>query len=156
MTRLPDGRFEFLAVGVERFRLTSVAADRAPYLVGDGVLLGEPLGDVGQIPALVAAVGRGLARNLAVLAPGEEPSGEADPDGISRRLAGIDDPTALSHLVAGLVLVEPAARQQLLEAATTEAHLAELERVLAREIRLLERRLGSWMGDPRTLAGRNN
>jgi hypothetical protein len=156
VTRLPDGRFDLLAVGAERFRLIAVHADRAPYLVGEGAMLGEPLGDPERASALAARVGRSLARYLATLAPGDGAARDAEPDEISRRLADIEDPTILSHLVAGLVPLEPAARQRLLEAATTEVRLAELERVLARETVLLENQLAAWQGGLQGSAGRRN
>ncbi|MBP1706054.1 MAG: peptidase [Chloroflexi bacterium] len=156
VTRLPDGRFELTVVGVERFRLASVATDRAPYLVADGVLLGEPLGDPARIPGLVAAVMRRLGRYLAAVAPATVPSDDPSYDEISGGLAAIEDPAALSHLVAGMLPMEPAVRQRLLEAPTAEARLADLERVLSHETGLLERRLAAWPGDPRGSAGRNN
>jgi hypothetical protein len=156
VTRLPDGGFDLQVVGAERFRLGAVATDRAPYLVADGELLGEPLGDAEQVRALLAAVGRRLGRLLAAVAADDEMVAGPDVDEISRLLVGAQDPTALSHLVTGLVPLEPAVRQGLLEAPTTEARLAGLERALAREAVMLEQRLGAWPDDLRGNVGRNN
>jgi Lon protease-like protein len=75
---------------------------------------------------------------------------------VARRLAIPDDPTALSHLLSGIVQVEGARRQMLLEAPTTEARLARLDVLLGREIFFLERRLGAFLFDPRATAARLN
>lgn len=154
-TRLPSGSYEVLVVGAERFGIHSVFEDRAPYLVASVTLLAEPLGDPRRIPDLVAGVGRGLVRLLDAVSPAGLDA-DADPEQIARRLAEVEDPTLLSHLVAGLVPIAPTARQVLLEAGTTEERLAELERVLARETVLLQHRLAAWQGDPRGEAARAN
>jgi hypothetical protein len=59
-------------------------------------------------------------------------------------------------VVAGLLQVELPVRQRLLEAATTEERLADLDALLARETALLGRRLGPFAPDPRLLALRRN
>ncbi len=52
-----------------------------------------------------------------------------------------DDPVALSHLLSGIVQVDLPSRQRLLEAATAVDRLTALDRILRREVRLLEHRL---------------
>jgi Lon protease-like protein len=76
--------------------------------------------------------------------------------GPSRQLRIPDDPTALSYLLSGIVQVDPLTRQLLLEAATTEERLEEVDRLLAREVRLLEERLRYYVADPRLDAVRLN
>lgn len=73
-------------------------------------------------------------------------SGESAPP--VRQLRIPDDPTTLSYLLAGIVQVDPLARQLLLEAPTTEERLEALDRLLARELRLLESRLRYFVADP--------
>ena len=96
-------------------------------------------------------------------APGPRSAGTvADADArerleeIAARMAPVDDPTLLGHVVAGLIQVELPRRQQLLEAETTEERLADLDALLARETVLLARRLGPFAPDPRLLPQRRN
>ncbi len=80
----------------------------------------------------------------------------ADLEEIAARLAPPDDPTALAHVVSGLIQAELPRRQQLLEASSTEERLADLDALLGREIALLSRRLAPYAPDPRLSALRRN
>src|SRR3954469_12884127 len=73
----------------------------------------------------------------------------ADPPARTRRVAIPDDPTVLSHLLTGILQVESARRQALLEAATTEERLRGLLRLIDRETLLLKRRLRYFRPDVR-------
>jgi hypothetical protein len=77
-------------------------------------------------------------------------------DRVARNVAIPDDPTILSYLLSGIIQVDQPRRQELLEAATTEARLRELIRLIDREVVLLERRLRNFSVDPRTAALRRN
>jgi Lon protease-like protein len=77
-------------------------------------------------------------------------------DRVARDVAIPDDPTILSYLLSGIIQVDQPRRQDLLEAATTEARLHELIRLIDREVVLLERRLRNFSVDPRTAALRRN
>ena len=81
---------------------------------------------------------------------------EKELEEIAALLAPEDDPTALAHVVSGLVQAELPRRQRLLEAATTEDRLADLETLLVREVALLSRRLGPFAPDPRIPSLRRN
>lgn len=67
-----------------------------------------------------------------------------------------DDPSALSFLLTGIVQVDPARRQSLLEASSAEERLADLDDLLDLEIALLRQRLGPYAFDRRLLASREN
>jgi Lon protease-like protein len=70
----------------------------------------------------------------------DEPGDEAG--GARRRRVMIpDDPTVLSHLLAGILQIESPRRQALLEAATSEERLRSLLALIDRETFLLQRRL---------------
>jgi len=81
---------------------------------------------------------------------------EGDGGGRRRRVTIPDDPTVLSHLLAGIVQVEAPRRQALLEATTTEARLRALLRIIDREVFLLERRLRFFSPDSRLLGARRS
>ena len=74
----------------------------------------------------------------------------------ARRLTATDDPTALSYLLTGLIQVDLAIRQSLLEAPETVGRLVGLDALLAREIGHLDRHLRPISLDPRLLALRRN
>ena len=89
--------------------------------------------------------------------PADDAEPGADgPPGPTREPQIPEDPTALSYLLSGIIQVELPRRQALLEAETTEARLADLDRLLDRELPLLSRRLRVWSADPRMLAIRRN
>ena len=67
-----------------------------------------------------------------------------------------DDPTLLSHLLAGIVETDLPHRQALLEAETTEVRLVELASLIAREVAYLEQELRHFAPDPRLPAARRN
>jgi Lon protease-like protein len=67
-----------------------------------------------------------------------------------------DEPTALSHLLAGIVELDLPRRQALLEAATSEVRLATLSRLLEREIAFLGSRLRLYVPDTRSGSLRRN
>jgi Lon protease-like protein len=73
-----------------------------------------------------------------------------------RRVMIPDDPTILSYLLAGILQIEAPRRQALLEAATTEARLRGLLRLIDREVLLLERRLRFFRPDVRLIGPRRS
>ena len=92
------------------------------------------------------------------------PAGEAadadepatDLEAVAQRLVIPDDPTTLSYLLSGIVQVPGLQRQALLEAETTEERLDALDRLLARELWLLRRRLRLYIPQPVQAAVRRN
>ncbi len=73
-----------------------------------------------------------------------------------RRVMIPDDPTILSYLLAGILQIEAPRRQALLEAATTEARLRGLLRLIDREVFLLERRLRFFRPEIRLIGPRRS
>jgi Lon protease-like protein len=174
-----DGRWDLLTVGTGRFVVREVIADREPYLVGEVEELGDSVGDEEAAEALVGRVTRRFVDYLRLLQPrdGEdaepidvqvevevpdadededEPVAVETPGGGPTELAAAlhipDDPSQLSFLLTGIVQVGPAARQALLEADSAEDRLRELDRLLDRELSLLDRRLAPYQPDRRSLA----
>ncbi len=79
-----------------------------------------------------------------------------DPEATRAALRIPDDPTALSFLLTGIVQVELDRKQALLEAPSAEERLRDIDALLDRELRLLDRRLAPYTVDRRGLtAGRN-
>ncbi len=163
----PDGGFQIVTVGGDRFRLLDVVVgEDPPYLQGEVEWLadeedgGEAAGDSDEVDAQVAAGAlavlvravRGLFARYVVevadLQGGRGSAGSADDDPedpvdgldgeITELLAGVaDDPAALSWLVASVSLLTVEDRQALLAESATGRRLAAETRLLRRELTLL-------------------
>jgi len=122
----PDGGYELVSLGTERFRLYNVHHDR-PYLRGEVELLPETLGAGAgdRAPGVLAA----YRTYLDVL-------GETRGAGIELPELPLD-PALLSWLVAATVLVDLPIRQRLLEEATVDDRLAAEGALLRHETALL-------------------
>lgn len=132
-TEYPDGRYDIVTTGAERFRLRALSSDR-PYLTGQVVLLPEQVGDADEAVVLRRAVEATFRDYLAALA---EAGGE------SMELAELPPvPTDASYLVAASVVVDLAERQALLVQETTSGRLRAELHLLRREATLL-RTLGA-------------
>ena len=79
-----------------------------------------------------------------------------DPEATRAALRIPDDPTALSFLLTGIVQVELDRKQALLEAPSAEERLRDIDALLDRELRLLDRRLAPYGVDRRGLARAQN
>lgn len=79
-----------------------------------------------------------------------------DPEATREALRIPDDPSALSFLLTGIVQVELDRKQALLEAPSAEARLRDIDALLDRELRLLDRRLAPYAVDRRGIAGGTN
>jgi ATP-dependent Lon protease len=98
---------------------------------------------------------------LAVEEDADAPAGDGDDeDGPvaprRRRVTIPDDPTVLSHLLAGILQVEAPRRQGLLEARTTEDRLRDLLGLIDRETFLLQRRLRFFRPESRVSGARRS
>jgi len=145
--QFPDGRWLLLVVGAGRARLRDV--DRSgPYAVAEIELLSDVAGDHadGLLPtvqraldAYLATVKRFVARTASVGDHAQElPDVTASLDEVLKPIRLPDDPVAASYAVAGVLQIELARKQQLLELPDAAARLrAELE-LLRREVRFLE------------------
>ncbi len=115
--------------------------------------LGLPVDVQVEVEVAEAAEGTTGAADDDRRADGGRAAGDA-PDRESLRVT--DDPSALSFLLTGIVQVELDRKQALLEAATAEERLHDLDALLRRELDLLDRRLGLYVPDRSDLAERRN
>lgn len=176
-TELPDGRFDLLTAGEGRFRIGEVTVGREPYLVAKVTPMPDEVADPALARELAGQVSRRFIRYLELLQPadGEEGEdieiqmeidapesgstpdlGEEEPAADPSPLAIPDEPTALSFLLSGIVQVDLARRQELLEADTTDVRLYRLARLLDREIEFLSLRLRNFSPDVTILPQRRN
>ncbi len=129
LIKVPDGTLRILVQGIERIQLDGRVQDD-PYLVGEF----EPMPDVAEeTPELVA-----LTRNVQMLYGRIVALVPYLPAELELAAANVDDPSALSYLVASTLRLKTEEKQQLLEQAHVEARLRELSRILNRELEVFE------------------
>ncbi|HSG84908.1 MAG TPA: LON peptidase substrate-binding domain-containing protein [Candidatus Limnocylindrales bacterium] len=182
--RYADGRYDIVTVGTGRFRIRTVDTVSEPYLTATVEPLDEVIGDQERATSLVRLVTRRFVRYVDAvreLLDEADPAGAApsarrqglversEPDALGsdadRRpgevadrsgLAMPADPLLLSHLLAGIVEVDPVHRQALLEAPTAVARLEALADLLARETIYLDNGLRVVRPDPVVGTGARN
>lgn len=131
VTRYPDGRFDLVTVGTERFRLLDVDRTSRPYLVGTVDWLPvDPTGD-SEAGVLAKAVG-GLFRQYATAAAGLRDA-QVSVDELPA------DPAQLASVVASTAVLTLEDRQGLLEASSTADRLRAELRLLKRETTMVRR-----------------
>ncbi|SEF52444.1 hypothetical protein SAMN04489712_101306 [Thermomonospora echinospora] len=123
----PDGRFDLVTVGADRFRLKEVD-DSGPYLTGEVDLLPDEAGEA-PVPAArqVAGLFRRYRHRLA--------SAGVD---LAEPVELPEDPVRLSYLVAAAVVLDRDEKQRLLETGDATARLRAERDLLTRENRLLD------------------
>ena len=136
VSRYPDGRFDIVTVGSDRFRLLGVDRTARPYLVGRVEWLpGDPPPDA-EAAVLARAVGLlfgEYASATAGLRPAEAGRWSPLPEPLPA------DPGELSRLVASSAVLALEDRQALLEAPTAPARLRAELRLLKRETTMVRR-----------------
>ena len=138
VSRYPDGRYDIVTVGTDRFRLRSVDRESRPYLVGSidwlpaEPLPGEP--PPADLAGLAAAVGA-LFGDYVDAAAGLQgrPAEPAEPAELP---AG---PVELAYTVAAGAVLTLEDRQALLAAETTRDRLQAELRLLKRETTMVRR-----------------
>lgn len=139
--QLPDGRFDIVAHGEQRFRLLGIDDTAAPYLVGR--VTTEPDQDPdaearARLPMLAQAARR-AHRDYSEAA---EPGRGAGRDPAERDSAGQhsqDEPDRLAYRLAADCLLSLADRQALLEQRDPAERLRMIRRLLVREAAFLRR-----------------
>lgn len=130
VSRYPDGRYDIVTVGADRFRLLEVDRTSRPYLVGSVEWLPPDPPD--------AAVG-GLVESVGTLF-GEYVGAAAGLQG--QQVEGIElptDPSELSYAVASAAVLTLEDRQALLEADSARGRLRAELRLLKRETTMVRR-----------------
>ena len=136
VSRYPDGRYDIVTVGTDRFRLRSVDRKSRPYLVGsiDWLPAEPPPADLAGLAAAVGALfgdyvdaAAGLQGRLTEQAERAE------------RAELPADPVELGYAVASGAVLTLEDRQALLAAKTTRARLQAELRLLKRETTMVRR-----------------
>ena len=132
MIKVPDGTLRILVQGVQRVRLVEPVQDE-PYLVAELEDLPEVVPESPEVEALTRTVQQQFAQIIG-LTP-------YLPEELQLAAANVDDPTALTHLIASTLRLKTEERQELLETADVEERLRRIAAILGREVEMSE--LGS-------------
>jgi ATP-dependent Lon protease len=129
MIRVPDGTLRILVQGVGRIRLQSRTQDD-PYLVGEFELVADEVEETPELEALTRSVQTEFGRLISLV--------PYLPSELELAAANVDDPAALSHLVASTLRLKTEEKQALLEQADVSARLRDVLRILKRELEVVE------------------
>jgi ATP-dependent Lon protease len=129
MIRVPDGTLRILVQGVGRIRLTGRSQDE-PYLLGEFEAVPDEIAETPELEALTRSV-QGEFSRLISLVP-------YLPSELELAAANVDEPSALSHLVASTLRLKTAEKQALLEQADVAERLRDVLRILKRELEVVE------------------
>lgn len=124
----PDGRFDIVAVGLERFRLGEVTGEE--LLRSDVELLADPVGP--QDAGLARTAGRLFVEYRDALLAAQGVPAEGPPELPA-------DPAELSSVIAASMVADVTDKQVLLAAPGVAARLREAIRLLRRELGLIRR-----------------
>jgi ATP-dependent Lon protease len=129
LIKVPDGTLRILVQGIQRIRLDSRLRDD-PYLVGEFDVVPDVVNETRELEALTRNVQMLFGRivGLVPYLPAE----------LELAAANVDDPSALSHLVASTLRLKTDEKQRLLEEPDVEKRLRELSAILSRELEVFE------------------
>jgi ATP-dependent Lon protease len=129
LIKVPDGTLRILVQGLQRIRLDSRVQDE-PYLVGGFSPLPDVMEETKELEALTRNVQMQFGRivGLVPYLPAE----------LELAAANVDDPGALSHLVASTLRLKTDEKQQLLEEPDVEKRLLAISAILSRELEVFE------------------
>jgi ATP-dependent Lon protease len=129
MIKVPDGTLRILVQGAQRIKLDSRLQDE-PYLVGSFSVLPDVAEESKELEALTRNVQMQFGRivSLVPYLPAE----------LELAAANVDDPGALSHLVASTLRLKTNEKQRLLEEPDVERRLLAISAILGRELEVFE------------------
>jgi ATP-dependent Lon protease len=129
MIRVPDGTLRILVQGVSRIRLERRVQDD-PYLVGEFTVVPDEVEETPELEALTRSVQNEFGRLISLV--------PYLPSELELAAANVDDPSALSHLVASTLRLKTEEKQALLEQSDVSERLRDVLRILKRELEVVE------------------
>ena len=125
MLKVPDGSLRILVQGGQRVRIEDwFGAD--PYLTARVSILPDVVAEGPEMTALMRNVQQTFSSIIE-----EVPY---LPEELQMAVTNLDDPSALSHLIAGALRIKAEERQELLEEVDVARRLRRLSEILAREL----------------------
>jgi ATP-dependent Lon protease len=128
MMKVPDGTLRILVQGGQRVRIDRFT-QTTPYLAAEISELPDRLSESPELTALSRNVQETFSRIVDQV--------PYLPEELQYAIANIDEPSALSHLIAGSLRLKPDEKQQLLEETDVLKRLRRLVEILARELEVI-------------------
>jgi ATP-dependent Lon protease len=125
MLKVPDGTLRILVQAGPRVRIRAFDAEQ-PYLVARVEPAPDVLTENPELTALMRNVQETFSRIIEDV--------PYLPEELQLAVANLDDPSALSHLIAGALRIKTEERQELLEELDVARRLRRLSEILAREL----------------------
>jgi ATP-dependent Lon protease len=125
MLKVPDGSLRILVQGAQRVQIDEWV-DTEPYLTARVSVMPDEIEDGPELTALARNVQQTFSRIIE-----EVPY---LPEELQMAVANLDEPSALSHLIAGALRIKTEERQELLEEVNVARRLRRLAEILAREL----------------------
>ncbi|MQA74201.1 MAG: endopeptidase La [Solirubrobacterales bacterium] len=132
MLKVPDGTIRILVQATERVRLGDYIS-REPYLVARIEALPDEVEPSPELEALTRNVQRTFSEIIQQI--------PYLPEELQLAVTNIEEPSALSHLIAGALRIATEEKQALLEEVDVTRRLRRLSEILARELEVIQ--LGS-------------
>jgi ATP-dependent Lon protease len=132
MLKVPDGSIRVLVQGSQRVRLGPFIAEE-PYLVARITEMPDVIEDTPELEALSRNVQRTFSEIIEQI--------PYLPEELQMAVTNVDEPSALSHLIAGALRISTEEKQSLLEEVDVSRRLRMLSAILARELEVIQ--LGS-------------
>jgi ATP-dependent Lon protease len=132
MLKVPDGTIRILVQGTQRVRIGDFVQTE-PYLVAQVSELPDQIEPSPELEALTRNVQSTFSEIIEQI--------PYLPEELQLAVANMDDPSALSHLIAGALRISVDEKQQLLEEVDVSKRLRRLSEILARELEVV--RLGT-------------
>jgi len=129
MIKVPDGTLRILVQATQRVRLDDFVTDE-PYLISRITEQPDEVEPSDELEALTRNVQRTFSEIIEQI--------PYLPEELQMAVANVDDPSALSHLIAGALRIETAEKQQLLEEVDVAKRLRHLSQILARELEVVQ------------------
>src|SRR6185312_763935 len=117
MIRVPDGTLRVLVQGIRRVRLERRVLEE-PYLVGEFAELADRLEETKELEALTRNVQTLFARIIGLV--------PYLPEELQLAAANVDDPSALTHLVASTMRLKTPEKQEILEQVDVAQRLRQI------------------------------
>ena len=125
MLKVPDGTLRILVQAGPRVRLDAFTAEQ-PYLVARVAEQPDIVHEGPELTALMRNVQETFSRIIEDV--------PYLPEELQVAVANLDDPSALSHLIAGALRIKTEEKQELLEERDVARRLRRLSEILAREL----------------------